>query len=194
VIAAEKTDTLTLSKQNYENIVIREFPEIGNEIKTLADIRKQRFVECEENLNKTVMFNKKIKTQTQTIMRPLDTNSDKKEDAHLLTPNRDEHSPNPQNENLNILSTEANLLSSQRGNFNKGFGERHDSLKANEAKLKTAEEQLKFFQQISGVSKSEKSKKDEESADRNNLIIVETESNMAKEGEEPISSKNKSIS
>lgn len=51
VIAGESCDTLTLSKQIYENVISKEYPEIDNEIKTVASLRMQKYSEAEKELN-----------------------------------------------------------------------------------------------------------------------------------------------
>jgi hypothetical protein len=51
VIAGECCDTLTLSKQIYENVISKEYPEIDNEIKTVASLRMQKYSDAEKELN-----------------------------------------------------------------------------------------------------------------------------------------------
>ena len=81
----------------------------------------------------------------------------------------------------NIIPSDSNILETmQKTNFNYNFGERRDSIQIREAKKKTAEEQVKFFEKK--ISENEKTIKDE------NLILVDTESNMVKNGEEPLKS------
>lgn len=57
-IAAETSDLLTLSKQYYENIIVKEYAEIHDELMYIARIRSDKNREAELYLNKTLQNNK----------------------------------------------------------------------------------------------------------------------------------------
>ncbi len=81
----------------------------------------------------------------------------------------------------NVVSSDQNILDTMhKANFQYNLGDRRDSIQVMEAKKRTAEEQVKFFEKK--ISETEKANKED------NLILVETESNMVNNGEEPLKS------
>ena len=65
-VAAEQTDLLTLSKQIYENIIVKDFFEIHEEIKFIAGVRLEKNMEAEKFLNQT-LANSKEKRKKRTF-------------------------------------------------------------------------------------------------------------------------------
>ena len=57
-IAAENSELLTLSKQFYEQIIVKEYTEIHEEIKFISGVRNEKNREAEHYLNKTLAANK----------------------------------------------------------------------------------------------------------------------------------------
>jgi hypothetical protein len=81
----------------------------------------------------------------------------------------------------NAVSSDQNILDTMhKANFNYNFGDRRDSIQIMESKKRTAEEQVKIFEKK--ISENERPIKED------NLILVETESNMVNNGEEPLKS------
>lgn len=57
-VAAENSELLTLSKHNYENIIVKDYYEIHEEIKFIANLRNEKNREAEKILNQTLANNK----------------------------------------------------------------------------------------------------------------------------------------
>lgn len=57
-VAAEPSELLTLSKQIYESIIVKDFFEIHEEIKFIAGVRHEKNMEAEKFLNQTLTNNK----------------------------------------------------------------------------------------------------------------------------------------
>lgn len=57
-VAAENSELLTLSKQIYESIIMKDFYEIHEEIKFIAGVRHEKNMEAEKFLNQTLANNK----------------------------------------------------------------------------------------------------------------------------------------
>lgn len=57
-VAAESSELLTLSKQIYESIIVKDFFEIHEELKFIAGVRHEKNMEAEKFLNQTLTNNK----------------------------------------------------------------------------------------------------------------------------------------
>ena len=57
-IAAESSELLTLSKQIYESIIVKDFYEIHEEVKFIAGMRHEKNMEAEKFLNQTITNNR----------------------------------------------------------------------------------------------------------------------------------------
>jgi CRP-like cAMP-binding protein len=59
VIAAELSDTLTLTKQIYENVIAKEYPEIDAELRYTALLRSGRLKDAEIMIRERIAISKK---------------------------------------------------------------------------------------------------------------------------------------
>lgn len=71
-VAAEDSDLLTLAKQIYENVIVKEYSEIHEEIKFIANIRNEKNKESEKFLNQTLVANKERINKSNFILGNLD--------------------------------------------------------------------------------------------------------------------------
>lgn len=80
------------------------------------------------------------------------------------------------NDIYNVQPTEINLMTNRETNTQ--LAERHDSLNADQNKIKTAEEQLKFILKSNNTPKN--AEHDNNSHFDKNIVLIETESNVGK--------------
>jgi CRP-like cAMP-binding protein len=59
VIAGEPCDTLTLTKQIYENVIVKEYPEVDSEIRYTAMLRVGKLQEADGRLRDKLWLSKK---------------------------------------------------------------------------------------------------------------------------------------
>jgi CRP-like cAMP-binding protein len=71
VIAGEACDSLTLSKQIYENVIIKEYPEIDEEIKYIAHLRIEKNLQSEKELHDII--NNRNKKKSRASIFPFST-------------------------------------------------------------------------------------------------------------------------
>ncbi len=64
VVAAESCELLSLTKQIYENLIVKEYPEINKELGKVAKIRLEKNLEAINVLNKILVENNRRKLET----------------------------------------------------------------------------------------------------------------------------------
>ena len=67
VITAEHCEILFITKQIYENLLVKEYPEVSEEMKYIAKVRLEKNLEAIKNLNKNVSAEKHSRRKKKRV-------------------------------------------------------------------------------------------------------------------------------
>jgi hypothetical protein len=148
VITGELSEFLVLSKQIYENLIVKEYPEIDSELKYVARLRKLRFAESDRLLSMKL----KIKHNKSVNMSRYNSENNFISHTNLMGNNISTYTDRKYSSSLikkpASVQTSSYMSDEEEEKFKKELNEKRNKLNSDDIKLSLNEQRKSIVEEV----------------------------------------------